>query len=524
VREKKTSVTGTKIVLTSSATEMSDYFNNPFAAFIAGFAKGPFPLWFLRKTIYPPVETNGDGSAKYAPYGLRKVEALLLQNGFKESDIAVVHPSNLDAFIGPNTKVVGISSMDPTGMGYVSKTYSTLVGGGPPLNAVEFEALVKNQSIRKYKPKIVVGGYGSWQLDRKKVAETYGVDCVLIGGAPEAIINIFEKASNGGSLPKVVRPAHSSGEMNMPLIKHAAIHGGVEISKGCGRNCQFCTPTLLKKCDVPLEDVMNEVETTVREGASRITLITEDMFLYGAKNGTFIPDRAAVYKLIKSIADYPGVKSIQPSHTSLAPVVHDPNMVKDIAEILIDYNWYSHGKKPIVTSETGIETGSVRLIKKYMAGKPLPFKPEQWKEVVSQAFGILNDNNWYPLATLIVGLPDETEEDVAETLELMDDLKDFNAFYVPLFFVPLENCLLMNKRGAELDSLSKIRWEFLIRCWQYNIRIWRDTYLEHRVTNPVLSKIVKKMLIPYAAKVAGFYYGRTHGEAMKELIWRMANA
>jgi radical SAM superfamily enzyme YgiQ (UPF0313 family) len=503
---------------------MSDYYNSPFHAFVAGFGKGPLPLWFLRKFVYPSVESDCDGSAKYAPYGLRKVEALLLANGFADSDVAVVHPSNLDDFIGPNTKVVGISSMDPTGMGYVSKTYSSLVGGGAPLNAVEFEALVKHRSIQKHKPKIIVGGYGAWQVQRKKVAENYGIDCVLIGGAAETIIDVFDKAVSGEPLPKVVRPGNGSKERDMPLIRHAAIHGGVEISKGCGRNCQFCTPTTQGKCDVPLDKIMNEVETTIREGASRITLITEDLFLYGAKDKSFIPNKEAVLKLVRSVANYPGVKTIQPSHMSLAPVVYDPSLVQEIAEILIDHNWYYHEQNPIVTSETGIETGSVRLMRKYMAGKPLPFKPEQWKEVVTQAFGILNDNSWYPLATLIIGLPDEREEDVAETLELMDDLKDFNAFYVPLFFVPLENCLLMNKRGVELDSLSKIRWEFLTRCWQYNVRIWRHTFLEHRFTNPILYKLVKRMLIPYSARVLGIYYRMKHGEAMMDAIWKMANA
>jgi radical SAM superfamily enzyme YgiQ (UPF0313 family) len=505
---------------------MSDYYNNPFVAFVAGFAKGPVPLWIVRKWLYPSVESNGDGRAKYAPYGLRRVEALLLENGFAESDVAVVHPSNLDDFVGPDTKAVGVSSMDPLGMGYVSKTYSSLIGGGAPMNAVEFKALVTHPSIRRYKPKIIVGGFGSWQLERKKVAESYGVDCVLIGGNAETIIDIFDKAIRGETLPKIVRvrSRNESRDRSVPLIRHAAIHGCVEISQGCGRNCQFCTPTMNEKCDVPLDRVMKEVEATVRESASRITLITEDLFLYGAKGRDFIPNKEAVLKLVKNIGDHPGVEAVQPSHMSLAPVVYDPSLVREVAEVLLDHNWYYHGKKPIVTAETGIETGSVRLIRKYMAGKPLPFKPEQWKEVVTQAFGILNDNSWYPLATLIVGLPDEKEEDVVETLELMDDLKGFNAFFVPLFFVPLENCLLMNKRGAELDSLSKIRWEFLVRCWQCNVRIWRDTFLEHRITNPILNRLVKRMLIPYAARVAGIYYGMKHGEAMKDAIWRMANA
>jgi radical SAM superfamily enzyme YgiQ (UPF0313 family) len=516
--------TSAKVVLTASATEMSDYYNNPFVAFVAGFAKGPVPLWFLRKALYPPVERDGGGRAKYAPYGLRKVEALLLENGFSESEVAVVHPADLGSFVGPETKVVGISSMDPTGMGYVSKTYSSLVGGGEPMNSIEFKALVKHRSIHTHRPKVIVGGFGSWQLERKKLAESLGIDCVLIGGENKAIIDVFRNATDGESLPHVVRATNGSDIDNTPAIRHAAIHGAVEISKGCGRNCQFCTPTMQKKTDIPLVEILKEVETTVREGCSAITLVTEDLFLYGARDRRFVPNSEAVLELVKSVAAHPSVKGIQPSHMSLAPVVSDPTMVKEVAEVLLEHNWYFHGSKPIVTAETGIETGSIRLMKKYMTGKMLPFKPEQWKEIVSQSFGILNDNDWYPLATLIIGLPDENEDDVGETLELMDDLSGYNAFYVPLFFVPLENCILVNKRGAELDSLSKIRWELLTRCWEYNIRIWRDTFLQHRINNHTLFNVIKHVVIPFGTKVAGVYYGWTHGEEMRDAIWKMAVA
>jgi radical SAM superfamily enzyme YgiQ (UPF0313 family) len=515
---------GVKVVLTASATEMSDYYQNPFVAFVAGFPKGPVPLWFLRKVLYPPVERNNDGRARYAPYGLRKVEALLLQKGFDESEVAVVHPLDLEAFVGPETKVIGISSMDPTGMGYVSKTYSSLVSGGEPMNAIEFRKLVKHKSIRKHKPRVLVGGFGAWQLERKKVAESYGINCVIIGEGEQVVPEIFQKAVNGEPLPRVVHVKKSVENESVPTIKHAAIHGCVEISRGCGRNCQFCTPTMQVKRDIPLERILKEVEITAREGGSKITLVTEDLFLYGLNDKRFIPNKEAVLKLVKSVAACSGVKAIQPSHTSLAPVVCNPGMIKEVAEVLIEYSWYSHGKKPIITSETGVETGSVRLMRKYMAGKALPFKPEEWKEIVSQSFAIMNDNEWYPLATLIVGLPDEKEEDVIETLELMDDLKDYNAFYVPLLFVPLENCMLMNRQGAELDSLSKARWQFLTRCWEYNAKIWRDTFLENRIPNPLLYKLVKSAVLPFAGKIAGRYYRLKHGEELEAAIWKMVTA
>ena len=515
---------GVKIVLTASATEMSDFANSPFMAFVAGFGKGPIPLSFARKALYPPVPRNEDGRAKYASYGLRKVEAMLLESGFSESEVAVVHPEDLDRFIGVDTRVVGISSMDPTGMGYVSKTYSSIIGGGEPMNAIEFRKLVKDPSIRTYKPKVIVGGFGSWQLERKKIADSYGVDCVIMGEGEEVVADIFKKAVNGEELPRVVRVQKSCEEEEVPPIRHPAIHGCVEISRGCGRNCQFCTPTMQKKRDIPLGRILEEVKTTADEGSSRITLVTEDLFLYGAKNPRFIPNKEAVVKLVKSVASVPGVKAVQPSHTSLAPVVADPGMVKEIAEVLIDHNWYYHGNKAIVTSETGVETGSIRLMKKYMAGKMLPYKPEQWPEIVCQSFGIMNDCDWYPLATLIIGLPDEQERDVAATLELMDNLHDYQTFYVPLFFVPLENCILMDKRGTELDSLNKARWELFTRCWEYNVRIWRDTFLKHRIPNPWLFKFVKKVAIPYAGTAAGIYYRFKHGEQMQKAIWKMATA
>jgi len=516
---------GVKVVLTASATEMSDFANSPFAAFVSGFGKGPVPLWFVRRALYAPVErNNGDGRVKYAPYGLRKIEALLLKNGFSESDVAVVHPEDLDDFVGPNTRAVGISSMDPTGMGYVSKTYTSIIGGGEPMNAIEFRKLVGHRSIRRYKPRIIVGGFGSWQLERSKVTDLYGVDCVVIGGGQGVVVDVFRKAVTGEPLPRVVRAENNATHDEVTLIKHPAIHGCVEISRGCGRNCQFCTPTMTNKFDVPLEHILDEVETSVREGRDSITLVTEDLFLYGAKNPQFIPNREAVVNLVNSIAAVPGVKRIQPSHSSLAPVVSDPAMVKEVAEVLIERNWYWHGKKRIVTSEVGLETGSVRLIRKYMRGKMLPFKPEEWPEIIKQSFGILNDNDWFPLATLIIGLPDEREEDALETISLVDDLKGYDAFYVPLFFVPLENCLLMNRRGTEVNSLTKARWEIFTRCWEYNVRIWGDTFLEHRIQNRFLFRFVKSVAIPFGGKLAGLYYGIKHGEEVQKAIWRIANA
>ena len=57
--------------------------------------------------------SHHNGVADYAPYGLRKVEAALLRDGFKREEIVVAHPDHVDKFIGPEKmmhKVVQIAT------------------------------------------------------------------------------------------------------------------------------------------------------------------------------------------------------------------------------------------------------------------------------------------------------------------------------------------------------------------------------------------------------------------------------
>jgi hypothetical protein len=80
----------------------------------------------------------------------------------------------------------------------------------------------------------------------------------------------------------------------------------------------------------------------------------------------------------------------------------------------------------------------------------------------------------------------------------------------------------MNKKGAEMDSLSKARWDFFIRCWEYNIKIWKPTFLENRLNSPLLYKTFDQVLIPYFGKIAGFYYGLTRGQQLKQAFWTLS--
>ena len=461
---------GVQIVLTSSHIEMSDFNLNPFIAFTGGFPSKVIPAGILRKYWYPITEDNDDGSVKSAPYGLRKMESVLTDE-YGEKNVVTCTQYNLHKFVGPNTKVVGISTMDPLGIGFVSRTYTSILGfGGEPLAAAEFKELINHPVLKRHKPKIIVGGAGAWQIIRGNMQEEYGIDTVMTGEGEHTVPIIFKKAVNNEAMPKTVEAKKPEPE-EIPLIKKPALFGVVEITRGCGRGCQFCSPTMRTRCSFPLEKIKKEAELNAKAGSKMITLQTDDIFLYKCKE-RFIPNREGIVELIKAIDEIPGIEYIQPAHAALAPVVYDPKMIEEIGAILANKGrWKLNGKK-VASTEIGIETGSTRLMEKYMKGKVLPYKPKEWHEIVTTGIGILNDNDIYPLATLIMGLPDEKIEDSLATMELIDKLKDAKMFYVPLLFTSEEDCLLSKAKQADLRGLSELQWDFVATCWRRNINIW----------------------------------------------------
>jgi radical SAM superfamily enzyme YgiQ (UPF0313 family) len=464
---------GKPIVLTASRSEISRYSGDPFAAFMSTFPYKWVPRFLLKEEWFDP-EDMEDGTAKFVPYGLRKIETILVDE-FGEENVATVHPENLEKFVGPNTKVVGVTSMDPMGMAYVSITYNSMIGiGGASVDEVEFQRVLENPVLKKYGPKIIVGGSGAWQVRDAGKIDEFGIDTLVHAESELIIRDLFRNALDGGALPREVHGSHVPLD-KVPQISNAASYGVVEITRGCGRGCQFCSPTNKSRYSIPHDFIMKEVETNIKGGSKSIFTATEDMFLYNC-GPKFVPNREAVVKLYRSIADYPGVEHIHLSHSSLAPAVHDPKMVEELTEVLMPKTKYVQGfrgyKKSFVTVLFGIETGSIRLMEKYMRGKALPYDVKDWHEVVTQGVGVFNDNGWRPMGTIITGWPGETEDDTLESLELLDRLKGSELFYVPLLFIPLEDSKLRDTKRISLKDMTETQWEIIANCWSENIKVW----------------------------------------------------
>lgn len=462
---------GKKIVLTASRAENSIYGYDPFIAFTNTFPHKLFPKSSLRNWFQPL--RNKDGTAQFMPYGLRKVEALLMEE-FGEENVVSVNAGDLDNFVGEDTKLICMTSMDPVGLAYVSTTYNSLIGfGGDALNASEFRWLMEQPAMKRKGAKRLLGGAGVWQINEANLADKFGLDYLFHGEAEANFVGVVKKILAGEKMERDIKGGKPKPE-HIPLIKRAASYGMVEVTRGCGRMCQFCTPTMRQRYSVPLDTIMKEVATNVKYGSEMIFLATEDIFLYKCKE-KFKPNKEELVKLYKTISEYPGVKYIQVSHAALAPIVYDKSVLEELTPILIEKTRWAPDKgykQKFVSVEVGIETGSTKIMNKIMKGKALPFSVDNWPELVMQGVGNMNDYDWWPLCTLMTGLPDETEDDLIKTLELIDDLKGSKTFLTPLLFIPIEEALLSDAKRVSLEGLTELQWEFITQCWRHNIDFW----------------------------------------------------
>jgi radical SAM superfamily enzyme YgiQ (UPF0313 family) len=476
---------GKTIVLTAPLTETVDY-----AGYFIQMAMASLPIWmeFVINSKYHDwrnVEYNPDGSARYMPAGTRLVEASI-ERAFAREDIVACYPDDLDRFIGPRTRVVAVSTHNPLGVTFAAGVYTSIFGSSrEPINSHYARSLFAKIKASPYRPnfRVIVGGSGGWQIRDTNSYEDLSVDCVVEGRSesPE-VLALFEKAIRGEELPREVSVSHPTTREGILVPERRTTFGVVEMTTGCGRRCQFCLPDLNPQIDVPKDKMMAAVRANVREGNRQISLATEDMFIWGqvhTETPFFFPNREALLGLYSDIVNTPGVEQHVLSHCTIAPFVVDPLLIKKLSEVLLPKSplrvprLSTHPEKRILSPLVGLETGSVRMAKQIMPSKGVPFPIDDWPSVVLEGLRVANENNWFPVMTLMVGNPGETDEDSMATLDLIYEMerRGLFAFLVPSIFTPLHDTRMQKQKGVtETRNLTPLQWQVMMKCWKLNLR------------------------------------------------------
>ena len=118
---------GFPIVLTADRTLTADY-RLLFDGMLAASQTTTAPPAIFGPLLMPHRSRSGV-RATVAPLGLRRIEAALLAGGFSPDEVAVVNEDQLGSAIGRATRVIGISSGEPAGLGMNTSTMTAIAGG-----------------------------------------------------------------------------------------------------------------------------------------------------------------------------------------------------------------------------------------------------------------------------------------------------------------------------------------------------------------------------------------------------------
>lgn len=171
----------------------------------------------------------------------------------------------------------------------------------------------------------------------------------------------------------------------------------IKISEGCDRHCAYCAIPLITGRHVsrPKAEILDEVHNLVKEGVKEFQLIAQELTYYGVD----IDGKQHIAELVSDIADIPGVEWIRlhyayPTHFPyelLSVMREKPNVCKylDIALQHISDKMLSAMQRHITKAET---YDFIKRIREEVPGICLR-------------------------TTLMVGFPDESEEDFKELVE-----------------------------------------------------------------------------------------------------------
>lgn len=494
-------------VLTGDRSQISNFRGNFLFGFLScGPAKvSPGPIYSM---ICPTKDTYdmNSGELKLAPLGLRRLQASLSKQ-YGEQAVRAQHPFELEKAVDKGTKIVGLTEMSPLGIGTVDTAISW---NNDPWNREWFIRLGKKlKALKKNKDfKVVVGGPGSWQLLRpftdymrrqmtkrskeaigfdredippargKKeidpwVKEELGIDYVVEGEADVTAGNIFSEIQEGNS-PEVIRSATNTigGLDDIPEVTKPTLTGTLEIMRGCGRGCDFCAPNLRTKRDMPIDRLVREAKLNIDAGEKSLWLLTEELTLYGCDNRDKVPNEDAIVELFRSLKNA-GAEKIGATHWTFAGVRAAPKLIEKISKIngLNPNTWM--GVQP------GLEWISPRLVKKYMPYKMKPYSADEYPETIREAIRIMNQNYYYPAITLVVGHPDEQDDEVDQTTDFINELSSdvgMKGIVAPLLYVDYYK----PERSMDYDMMNEHHWKLYYTAWKHNAKqfsedIWLAT-------------------------------------------------
>jgi tRNA-2-methylthio-N6-dimethylallyladenosine synthase len=224
----------------------------------------------------------------------------------------------------------------------------------------------------------------------------------------------LERARREGPIVEILEE-HEAYPSALPARRETRYSAWITIQIGCDNTCAFCIVPQVRGKEVSrrMGDIVHEVETLARDGVVEITLLGQNVNSYGRDLGAgqYRPQFA---DLLRTLDAVPGIERIR--FTSPHPKDLRPETIAAMAECA---HVCEHLHLPL-------QAGSDRTLARMHRG----YSAERYLERLDAARAAIPD---LAITTdIIVGFPGETDDDFAQTLEVVERA-GYDAAYTFIF-------------------------------------------------------------------------------------------
>ncbi len=275
-------------------------------------------------------------------------------------------------------------------------------------------------------------------------------------------VDVVFGTHNIGSLPALLERARVAEEAQveileslevfpstLPTRRESAYAAWVSVSVGCNNTCTFCiVPSLRgKEKDRRPGDILAEIHALVDDGVTEITLLGQNVNSYGVGFG----DRLAFGKLLRACGEVEGLERVR--FTSPHPAEFTDDVIAAMAET----------RNVMPQLHMPLQSGSDRVLRAMRRS----YRRRRFLGILERVRGAMPDA---AISTdIIVGFPGETEEDLVETLEVVQEARFAQAFtfqYSPRPGTPAATMagqvppgVVKDRYGRLIEVVERVAWE-----------------------------------------------------------------
>jgi tRNA-2-methylthio-N6-dimethylallyladenosine synthase len=234
-------------------------------------------------------------------------------------------------------------------------------------------------------------------------------------------VDVVFGTHNIGSLPALLERARHNDEAQVEILESLEVFPStlptrrespyaawVSISVGCNNTCTFCIVPALRGTEKDRRpgDVLAEVEALVAEGVLEVTLLGQNVNSYGVEFG----DRQAFGKLLRACGGIDGLERVR--FTS----PHPKDFTDDVIAAMSETPNVMHSLHMPLQSGSDVVLRAMRR----------SYRQERYLGIIDRVRAAMPDA---AITTdIIVGFPGETEDDFAQTLEVVRAARFAGAF------------------------------------------------------------------------------------------------